>query len=124
MKTTLPPEVEAGRIAGDRGAGPYGAFRLTHPDTGRTLQIIASDGRDWAAEGLVWPVWEHVSVSTGTTVPRWEEMRWVKGLFWEPEEWVVQYHPAAASYVNVHERVLHLWKPVGVSIPVPPIETV
>jgi hypothetical protein len=61
VKTILAPEVEAGRIAGDPGGGPYGAFRLVNPETGRTLQVIVSDGRDWSESGLPGPPWEHVS---------------------------------------------------------------
>lgn len=69
------------------------------------------------------PAWEHVSVSA-STVPTWGEMCWVKSLFWEPEEVVIQYHPPESQYVNVHGRVLHLWKPVGVVLPMPPIQSV
>lgn len=44
----------------------------------------------------------------------------MKDVFWNPDEWVIQFHPSEAEYVNVHERVLHLWKPVGVELPKPP----
>jgi len=51
-------------------------------------------------------------------------MCWVKSLFWGPDEWVVQFHPAEADYVNRHPNCLHLFRPVGVSFPVPPKECV
>jgi hypothetical protein len=76
-----------------------------------------------ASVTLPLPAWEHVSVSA-STVPVWGEMCWVKDLFWGPEEVVVQYHPPESQYVNVHGRVLHLWKPVGLEIPMPPLVTV
>lgn len=66
------------------------------------------------------PVWEHVSVSAKIGLPRWDEMCWVKDQFWEPDEWVMQFHPAEKDYVNIHENVLHLWKPINVEIPHPP----
>lgn len=153
MKTELDPEVEASRIGGDPGSGPCGAFRLLCPHLCRSLNVIASDGRDWgtpltrltpeelaglppklraiaarrfadrAEIVLPPPPWEHVSVSA-STVPTWAEMCWVKNLFWHPDEWVVQFHPAESSYVNDHARTLHLWRPVGVAIPTPPQECV
>lgn len=124
MKTILLPEVERGRCAGVPGDGPYGAFFLVHPITGRRLKIIASDGRDWEEGGLPGLPWEHVSVSTEFGVPRYEEMRWVKGLFWEHTECVVEFHVPAAEHVNIHPNVLHLWRQTGGSFPVPPKECV
>lgn len=123
MRTALAPEVEAARVAGEPNAGPYGAFSLLHPVTGRRLNVIASDARDWAAEGLPGGPWEHVSVSARLGVPTWAEMCWVKSLFWEPHEWCVQFHPADADHINVHPNCLHLWRP-SEPFPVPPRECV
>lgn len=78
--------------------------------TGPRLAVIASDGEGW----------EHVSVSHHTRCPRWEEMCAVKALFWGPEDWVMQYHPAESQYVNCHPRCLHLWRPTDQHIPIPP----
>lgn len=119
MRAVMPEVVERGRDGGVKGRG-YGSFLLVHPDTGRTLRVIASDAAGWADDGMPGEPWEHVSVSARLGVPRWEEMCWIKDLFWGPDEWVIQYHPAAADYVNVHPNVLHLWKPVAVPIPTPP----
>ncbi len=70
------------------------------------LRVIASDGSDW---NMPPPIWEHVSVSAkdfhGERTPTW-------------------YHPPEASYVNDHEHVLHLWRPVGVDLVMPPTECV
>ncbi len=58
--------------------------------------------------------WEHVSARARTNqverVPTWEEMCWLKSLFWDPEECVVQFHPPESQYVNYHPHVLHLWR--------------
>lgn len=76
------------------------------------LRIIASDGRD--ERGNVYSEiggWEHVSVSTATRCPTWEEMCLVKDLFWAEDETVLQFHPPRSEYVNNHRHCLHLWKP-------------
>ena len=78
------------------------------------LTIIASN-----SEG-----WDHVSVSLANRCPTWEEMCFVKDLFFWPGEWVLQYHPAKGDYVNCHPFVLHLWRPQDQAIPRPPVELV
>jgi len=79
---------------------------------GLKLLIIASDGYGW----------QHVSVSiAGSDMPpSWSIMCQVKDLFWDPEDWVVQYHPANSQYVNNHPGVLHLWRPTSEKLPTPP----
>lgn len=74
------------------------------------LRIIASNGGGW----------EHVSVSRSDRIPTWDEMCQVKDLFWGPEDCVIQYRPPASEYVNNHERCLHLWRPIGKDVPMPP----
>lgn len=96
-------------------------------DAGRgrpyALRIMASDGFGWE-HVYEPPVWEHVSVSTTVRCPTWEEMAMVKDMFWDPEDLVLQFHPPRSVYVNSHPYCLHLWRPVGVSIPLPPSQTV
>jgi hypothetical protein len=94
---------------------PYGAFDLPGP-CGARLRIIACNGRETG----VLDGWEHVSVSTDRRIPNWTEMCFVKNLFWPPEDCVVQYHPPASDYINVHPHVLHLWRPIEEKIPMPP----
>jgi len=133
MKQEVAEVLTAGRVR----TGPYGtvdeeglqgAFFVVCPETGRVLRIIASDGRDWSEEGLPPPVWEHVSVSLAkegpARCPSWPEMVFVKRLFWDDDETVLQFHPRVESYVNRHAGCLHLWRPVGVELPVPPVECV
>lgn len=75
------------------------------------LVIIASDNDGG---------WEHVSVSLKHRCPNWDEMCFIKSLFWEDDECVVQFHPPKKEYVNVHPHCLHLWKPKDKSILMPP----
>lgn len=72
---------------------------------------LASDGGGW----------EHVSVTLNRNrCPTWDEMCAVKAMFWDPEDTVIQYHPAKLAYRDVHPYCLHVWRPIGVRLPVPP----
>lgn len=76
--------------------------------------VIASDGMGW----------EHVSVHCEfkdgkESTPTWDEMCYVKDLFWGEEDVVMQLHPAKSQYVNNHPHTLHLWRPINAEIPTP-----
>ena len=111
----LSPKLEEHRIAtgaySSRPGNPYGAFELQGP-CGVPLRIIATDGVDTG--------WEHVSVSTKRRVPNWQEMCFVKDLFWAPEECAVQFHPPASNYINNYSVVLHMWRYTKQEFPMPP----
>ena len=99
---------------GSESGADYGAFNVPGP-CGRDLRIIASPGD--AHEGIPW---EHVSVSLQNRCPNWEEMCFVKSLFWDDEETVMQLHPPRSKWINNHPYCLHLWRPTKVEIPLPP----
>jgi hypothetical protein len=111
--------IEAGRsLDGPMGSQPGDNFGAFYIRRGRVdFVIIASPGTEEIP-------WEHVSARAmdykGERVPTWGEMCWLKDLFWDEEECVVQYHPPRSDYVNNHPNVLHLWKPVGLELPRPP----
>jgi len=86
-----------------------GAFRI--PFQGRELYVIASHGGAWS----------HVSVSLENRCPNWKEMCFIKDLFFDAEECVIQYHPPKSQYINDHSFVLHLWRPHHEIIPMPPL---
>lgn len=104
--------VRTGRFASDARFGCNGAFfvpnRLSR--AGPPFKVIASDGGGW----------EHVSVSLPHRCPTWEEMAFVKSMFWTDEDCVVQFHPPRSEYVNNHPYCLHLWRQVGAEFPMPP----
>jgi hypothetical protein len=118
MRTIFSKKLELGRIGVGHFASPYGspygAFFVSGP-CGEGLKIISSAGDDPEADG-----WEHVSVSIKRRNPNWEEMCFVKNLFFEDEETVVQFHPPKSSYVNNHEHCLHLWRYTKTEFPRPP----
>ena len=96
----------------------FGAFLIPGPH-GRELKVLASSGD--ASLGIEW---EHVSVSLSNRCPNWVEMCFVKDLFWDAEETVMQLHPPRSRWVNNHPNCLHMWRPKGQEIPLPPQETV
>jgi hypothetical protein len=99
--------ITQGRLQSDSTYGNNGAFNIEDK-----FFCVASDGDNW----------EHVSVSLmkEKRCPTWEEMCYIKSLFWSEDDCVIQYHPSKENYVNVHNYCLHLWKPISGSIPTPP----
>lgn len=106
--------VKIGDMASDESYGNNGAFMIMRPASKGKLPIqlvcIASDGMEW----------EHISVSTRHRCPTWDEMCFIKSLFWDGEDCVMQLHPPESEYVNFHPYCLHLWHPIGIEIPTPP----
>ncbi len=100
-------------LHGCNGDQYNGMFNIPLP-SGEVAGVVISNGDGW----------EHVSVSLKGRCPRWQEMCYIKSLFWDDEEVVVQYHPKKSEYVNLHPHCLHLWKPIGIDIPTPPKEMV
>jgi hypothetical protein len=91
---------------------------------GTNVHIIANDEVHWRIANLPEPAWEHVSVSCEGRCPTWEEMDEVRGLFWLENEVVLQFMIRGSSKVNIHPHVLHMWRPVGVEVLLPPRECV
>src|SRR5215467_1400917 len=105
-----------GGMYSDKTYGNNGVFIFPHYKViDYEIRCIISDGEGW----------EHVSVTVShkdkdpSRSPTWEEMCYVKQMFWHDEECVIQYHPAKTEYVNCHPFCLHLWKPVNKEIPIP-----
>lgn len=114
--------VTLGPMRSDKSCGVNGAFIIIRKCC--CLRIIASDGTGWEESGLSGQPWEHVSVSLSMRSPTWEEMDYVKSIFWRNDETVMQLHVPTDQHVNEHEYCLHLWRPIGQDIPRPPQECV
>jgi hypothetical protein len=106
-------------------------WRLAPEKSWAPWSIIADDGqtshpkRDPTLNG-----WEHVSVAVSTRaagvnrlLPNWTEMDWVKRLFWDDEQAVIQLQAPRSQWVSTAE-VLHLWRPIDRDIPLPPTRMV
>lgn len=99
-------------LTGPYATRPYSGIpgQFVIKTRGRKLRVLASDGEGW----------EHVSVSVNDKrCPTWGEMCFIKDLFWEPDEAVFQIHPPHSDYRNLHEFVLHLWRQIDQSFPLP-----
>lgn len=117
MKKKVPYAAEKYRItdgplASNITCGFNGAFLI--PYKRFILNVMVSD-----EEG-----WDHVSISVSNRIPTWYEMKYIKELFWEDYETVVQFHPCKDEYVNDQHNVLHLWKKQGIEYVLPPKEFV
>lgn len=64
--------------------------------------------------------WEHVSVSHRYRNPNWEEMCFIKNLFFDENETVIQFHPKKSEYVDIHKTCLHLWRSTDFEHVLPP----
>lgn len=78
-----------------------GAAWVAHPLEKHLILVVFSFGGGW----------DHVSASYKHRCPTWDEMCFVKDLFFHDNECVVQYHPPKADYKNIHPFCLHLWRP-------------
>ena len=94
MRNTPNLKAERYRILGQSGTN-CGSFKVG------VLQVVVGAGYGW----------DHVSVSHPQRVPAWEEMCQIKELFFRDDEVVMQLHPAKKNWINLHEKVLHLWRP-------------
>lgn len=99
-------------------AGNNGYFIVQHPKiTNQRLLCLASDTGGW----------EHVSVRIQPQgmetfrVPDWQEMCYVKSLFWDEDDCVAQLHVPNLQSVSIMNRyVLHLWRKTDTDYAVPP----
>lgn len=103
-------------LGSDSSCGNNGFFVIPHPRIDKYfIHCMVSDGMGF----------EHVSVTIQSKkrkverCPTWEEMCIVKNTFWSEDETVIQYHPPKSEYVSTHPYCLHLWKPIGIEIPLP-----
>lgn len=113
-------------LKSDSSYGNNGFFIIPHNRIALYYyQCQVSDGMNW----------EHVSISLIKDVaparqrrkvykmvercPTWEEMCYIKSLFWEDEDSVMQLHPPKSQWINNHPYCLHLWKPTDKEIPLP-----
>jgi hypothetical protein len=108
MKTFA--EISALRRVKIVDSGPDGFAAIVRTDTGTKLLVICGWGGGW----------DHVSVSTKTRTPRYQEMKLIKRLLFKPDEWCVEYHPPATSYISNNDNVLHIWRPQTEALPTPP----
>ncbi len=79
---------------------PFGWFMIPSNKDGRMIAVQADATHN---------EWEHISCSMRNRCPTWEEMCYLKNLFWDESQIAVQFHPAKEDYVNVAKFCLHIW---------------
>ena len=99
-----------------KNKGNTGVFEFRQPGSGKRLFVLSSDSCGW----------DHISVhipkkGKKQPLPTWDDMCFVKAVFFDEEEVVCQFHPRETEYVNVHPGTLHLWKYQGADFPTPPL---
>ena len=99
-------------LASPSGAD-FGWFHIPSPFAKSVLKVLSSGAENSET-------WEHVSIAIEDRCPTWQEMAFVKKLFWGDDETVVQFHSKKSEYVNCHEFRLHLWKRRGMEFELPP----
>lgn len=117
MKDQIPSNIEglritSGPMASDSAIGRNGLFEIPYART--RLKVMVSDQLGW----------DHISVSTSFRTPSWEEMCFIKNLFFKKEEAVIQFHPPESVYVNACSNCLHLWRNQRVDVELPPLSMV
>lgn len=102
-----------------------GVYQIHHPRIkDYWFRVIVSDGLGWDHVSVVLHERVNNRMTNVKRTPTWGEMSYIKDLFFDPEEWVMQFHPAHSQYVNNHKYCLHLWRWQLDGIPKPSIEMV
>lgn len=101
--------VRTGAYGSNGSYGNNGQFLMFAP-TGEPIMILVSDQCGW----------DHVSVSCRNRPPTWDEMCFVKDLFFDADETVIQYHPPKSKYVDNCGNCLHLWRNHKQEVELPP----
>lgn len=101
------------------------SIKQTAPDGGAgIIHLPRNNKTGFTKATIIWSWgmgWEHVSVCPlNGTMPTWDDMCFIKDMFWYDEDCVIQYHPPKSEYVNNMPNCLHLWKPIGKEVPLPP----
>ena len=104
-------EFEKFRIPDDKGEmiklripGYIGAYRIQ--TKGRAYLVIAS-----IDNGLR----EHISISHKNLKiwPTWQELVFIKDIFFKDEEECYQVFPKKSEYVNIRSNCFHIWRDIN-----------
>lgn len=112
MKNLYNEEINKHRIRISKHIGDEGCGAFVVPYNNKIFRCIISGYYGW----------EHLSISLINVdrTPTWSEMCYFKDFFFNEDECLVQYHPAKKDCVNIHPYVLHMWRPLGENIKMPP----
>jgi hypothetical protein len=126
MRDLCQPALNRFRDVSERCLAHYGAFgderngRFYLPPMGHKIVLGEKHPVQFCVIAAVGEGWEHISVSCRDRTPTWEEMDYIKRLFFEPNETCMQLHVPASDHINNSPYVLHIWRPIKQRIPRPP----
>lgn len=110
-RKTTGPVIESWGWAGDEYNGLFMIpYRVKGKLRTSVLRVICSSGEGW----------DHVSVSVAGRTPTWEEMEYVKRLFFEDDACCMQLHVPPEDHLSYNDHCLHIWQPHAGGIPRPP----
>jgi hypothetical protein len=102
-------------------AGNNGTFVIPHYKiTGYVFVVQATEAVGW--EHVLVQVIPKQKKMRPSRYPTWQEVSWIKSLFWPDTDTVLQYHPNVGGMMNYssQEFALHLWRPaIEELIPIP-----
>jgi len=52
----------------------------------------------------------HVSVSRNDRLPSWDELKYIRYKYCDPDKFYVMVFPPEQYYVNIHQFCFHLWE--------------
>ncbi len=108
------------QLGSDSSYGNAGFFIIPHH---RILDyfynIQASDGEGWEHVSITLTKKDHKKIRSVERCCTWEEMCFIKNLFWDETDCVIEFHPPKSEYVSMHPYCLHLWRPTNQIIPMP-----
>lgn len=128
-------------MASDDDFGACGAFEIPVLITSHSIVALEKEPPNYASKKPTHSVyfviaddglaiqnphysWEHVSVHRlfdgKPYTPTWDDMCFIKKMFWDDEDLAVQYHPPKSEHVNQFPWALHLWRHVSIEMPRPP----
>ena len=90
----------------------YGLNSFLVPFNAAKLAVLASIDTD--DNGIKW---EHVSVSLKNRIPNWQELKFIKMIFWDPEDEVIQFFMPQSKCVKLYNNCVHLWRPINIKLP-------
>ena len=98
---TIKVIIEKGKLWNVTNIGNARGGFIKLPDSGTASVLWDRDGD-----------YEHVSVSPmhKFRTPTWDDMCFLKDIFFEDEEECYQIHPAKSQYVNLMDNCLHIWR--------------
>jgi len=112
-----------GNIYKKLGGEGIGQFKFRDDLTLRLFHVEYSRELGWDRV-IVQLVARNAKEHQHPTPPTWADMCYIKDIFFNESETVVQYHASSDAHLNIHANVLHLWRLQDGCFPTPPFQCI